>query len=114
MLRPEGKLYLSTPHASLIHMPLDPSWYVGHRHYGRARVKWLLELTGFTVERELVAGGIIECLDNLRLLIYRHVLLKPAPDIPVVTRLIDRSHGTDHALGLTLFVVASARKRSTS
>jgi SAM-dependent methyltransferase len=114
VLRPGGKLYLSTPHASVVHTPLDPNWYVGHRHYRRATVKWLLELTGFTLERQLVAGGIIECLDYLRWLIYKYLLRRPVPDIPAVRCLIDRSHGTDHPLGLTMFVVATARRRNTN
>src|SRR6267143_2018076 len=38
----EGKLYFSTPHASPLHTPLDPAWFLGHRHYRRSTVRRLL------------------------------------------------------------------------
>jgi SAM-dependent methyltransferase len=102
-----GKLYFSTPHASPIHTPLDPVWSLGHRHYRRPTVAHLLQVSGFTVDRIFVAGGIVEATEHIRLLMYKHLLHKPQPPIDFVNRLIERSHGSDHRLGMTVFAVAS-------
>jgi SAM-dependent methyltransferase len=107
VLTDQGKLYFSTPHADPIHAPLDPVWVLGHRHYRRATILRLLNLAGFTVDRMFVAGGVTECLDHVRLLLYKHLLGRPHPQIGFVNRLIERSHGHDRPLGMTLFVVAS-------
>jgi SAM-dependent methyltransferase len=101
-----GKLYFSTPHASPIHSPFDPVWIFGHRHYRRHTVRRLLEAAGFSVQRLFVAGGIIECLDHIRLLVYKHIFHRTQPSIDTVNRWIDRSHGHDRALGMTVFAVA--------
>src|SRR5438045_203408 len=108
VLRPGGKLYFSTPHASAIHTPLDPTWWVlGHRHYRKAKVQKLLQSAGFSLDRMFVAGGLIECLDYIRLLFYMHALHRPMPDIRVVSELVEQSHGVEKSLGMTVFVVAS-------
>ena len=106
ILRPGGKLYLSTPHASWVHTPLDPVWIFGHRHYRRATVRRVLENTGFTMERLFVAGGVVELLNHWRLLFYKHGLHRPLPVLKVVHDLIERSHGRDHAIGMTVFAIA--------
>lgn len=105
-----GKLYLSTPHASPLHTPLDPVWYLGHRHYRRRTIRRLLISADFTVDHMFVAGGLVESMDHIRLLLYKHVLRRPHPHIGLISRLIQRSHGHDKRLGMTLFVVASPRK----
>jgi SAM-dependent methyltransferase len=107
VLRSGGKLYFSTPHASLLHTPLDPVWCFGHRHYRRATIRRLLQSAGFSVDRMFVAGGAVEGLDHIRLLVYKHLLRRPLPPISWVTKLIERSHGSDRRLGMTIFVVAS-------
>ena len=107
VLKREGQLYFSTPHASPIHSPLDPVWLLGHRHYRRQSVRYWLQAAGFRVDRLFVAGGVAECLDHIRLLIYKHVLRQPLPSISFVDGLIERSHGGDHRLGMTIFAVAS-------
>jgi SAM-dependent methyltransferase len=107
VLRSGGKFYLSTPHASAFHTPLDPVWFLGHRHYRRATVEHLLHSAGFRVERMLVAGGAVECLDHIRLLIYKHLLRRSHPRIGFITNLIEQSHGRDRRLGMTVFVVAT-------
>jgi SAM-dependent methyltransferase len=101
-----GKLYFSTPHASPLHTPLDPVWSFGHRHYRRVTVRRLLNAAGFTVDRLFVAGGLAECLDHIRLLAYKHLLHRPHPQIDFVARLVERSHGHDSRLGMTVFAVA--------
>jgi SAM-dependent methyltransferase len=107
VLRAGGRLYFSTPHASPIHAPLDPVWSLGHRHYRRATIQGLLRSCGFTVDRMFVAGGVVECLDHIRLLMYKHLLHRPHPKIKLINQLIERSHGKDRRLGMTLFAVAS-------
>ncbi len=107
VLQGNGKLYFSTPHASPLHTPLDPVWCLGHRHYRRATVHRLLRSAGFTVDRLFVAGGVVEGLDHIRLLVYKHLLHRLPPPIELVTRLGELSHGRDRRLGMTVFVVAS-------
>jgi hypothetical protein len=67
----------------------------------------LLADAGFKVDRLFVAGGLVEGLDHLRLLLYKHALRRPLPELPALIRWIDRSHGSDHQLGMTIFAVAS-------
>jgi SAM-dependent methyltransferase len=107
VLKTDGKLYFSTPHASPIHAPLDPVWCLGHRHYRRTTVRRLLQSAGFTIDRIFVAGGVVEGLDHVRLLVYKHLLHRQLPSINLVNRLIERSHGHDRRLGMTIFAVAS-------
>jgi SAM-dependent methyltransferase len=107
VLRPDGRLYLSTPHASPIHTLLDPAWFFGHRHYRRTTIQFILETTGFKVDRLFVAGGVVECLEYLRLMLYKHLLHRTAPPLGQVAKLIDKSHGRDHLLGMTIFATAS-------
>jgi SAM-dependent methyltransferase len=107
ILRKGGKLYFSTPHASPLHSPLDPVWLLGHRHYRRRTIRRMLESTGFAVERMFVAGGAVEGLDHIRLLVYKHVFHRPLPSYQIVSRLIERAHGRDRRLGMTVFAVAA-------
>ena len=102
-----GKFYFSTPHASPIHTPLDPVWSLGHRHYRRATIRRLMQSTDFTLDRMFVAGGIIEGLDHIRLLIYKHIFRRPQPHIEFLTRLVERTHGHDRRWGMTVFATAS-------
>jgi SAM-dependent methyltransferase len=102
-----GRLYFSTPHASPVHTPLDPVWLLGHRHYRRATIRRLLVSAGFSVDKLFVAGGVIEGLDHIRLLVYKHLLRRPLPPIELADTLIERSHSGDRLLGMTLFAVAS-------
>jgi SAM-dependent methyltransferase len=106
VLRPGGHLYLSTPHASWLHTALDPGWVLGHRHYRKSRVVHLLRAAGFSVERVFVAGGIVEQLDYLRLLIYKHVFHRSSPRLDVISHLVERSYGKNRTLGMTVFVLA--------
>jgi len=106
ILVPGGRLYFSTPHASMLHTPLDPGWYFGHRHYRRSTVREFLESAGFHVEKLFVSGGLAECLEYVRHLFYRRVLYRETPPTPApVGRLIERSHRKNQALGLTIFAI---------
>jgi len=109
VLGTNGRLYFSTPHASPLHTPLDPAWYLGHRHYSRASIRRLLQSAGFSVDRLFVAGGIVECLNHIRLLLYKHVVHRSLPTVEVIDRLIERSHGRDRPFGMTVFAIGSRR-----
>jgi SAM-dependent methyltransferase len=106
VLKPGGKLYFSTPHASFPHEFLDPVWYAGHRHYRRQTIQRLLVQAGFSIERLFVAGGLVEELNHLRLLAYKHLLRRTLPHVAWVSRLIDRSHEHARKRGMTVFAVA--------
>jgi SAM-dependent methyltransferase len=107
VLNTNGKLYFSTPHASPIHTPLDPVWCIGHRHYRRTTIHHFLRSNGFKVDRLFVAGGVVECLDHMRLLVYKHMFHQQQPPIKLIEQLIDRSHGHDQTVGMTVFAVGS-------
>ena len=58
VIRPGGRLFLSTPHAAVAARGLDPAWWVaGHRHYSRADVEALVRDAGFDVETLELRGG---------------------------------------------------------
>jgi SAM-dependent methyltransferase len=102
-----GKLYFSTPHASVIHTPLDPVWLLGHRHYRRSTVRRLLQSADFSVDRLFVAGGVIEALDHVQLLVDKHLLHRKHIASNAVNQLVERSHRGDRRLGLSVFAIAS-------
>jgi SAM-dependent methyltransferase len=107
VLRPGGILYFSTPHASFVHTLIDPAWYVGHRHYRRETVTRLLSDSGFSLKRIFVAGGVVECLDHVCLLGFKHLLHRGPPRVELITNLINKSHGRDHRSGATVFALGT-------
>ncbi len=59
VLRPGGKLYLSTPHASLSARLLDPAWWlIGHRHYTTPKLEQFARDAGLSIELLEVRGGL--------------------------------------------------------
>lgn len=102
-----GRLYFSTPHASPLHSLFDPIWVLGHRHYRRGTVRRLMEMAGLSVTRLFVAGGLVECMDHIRLLVCKHLLHRDRRPIRVVDYWIEKSHGLDRAMGMTVFAVAA-------
>lgn len=59
VLRSGGRLYLSTPHATLFARVTDPAWWVaGHRHYAKEAVAAYACDAGLEVERLELKGGI--------------------------------------------------------
>jgi 2-polyprenyl-3-methyl-5-hydroxy-6-metoxy-1,4-benzoquinol methylase len=58
VIRPGGRLFLSTPHSAAAARGLDPAWWVaGHRHYSLADVEALVRDAGFDVETLELRGG---------------------------------------------------------
>ena len=107
VLQPGGTLYFSTPHASLVHSPLDPVWLLGHRHYRRGTVRSLISNANFEITRLFVAGGFVEGLDHIGHLAFKHLLKRQQPQVMLITRLIDGAHGTNRWLGMTVFAAAN-------
>jgi SAM-dependent methyltransferase len=68
VLRPGGRLFLSTPNRSLAATALDPAWWLlGHRHYDPDEVCRLIEGGGFRVLSVEVRGGWFEIFSMLDL-----------------------------------------------
>lgn len=58
VLRPGGRLYLSTPHASLTARAFDPAWWLtGHRHYTLLDLERLAKGANLLVDLLEVRGG---------------------------------------------------------
>jgi 2-polyprenyl-3-methyl-5-hydroxy-6-metoxy-1,4-benzoquinol methylase len=58
VLRPGGRLFLSTPHATAITQLTDPArWLIGHRHYSAGAVRALSQNAGLSVSRLELRGG---------------------------------------------------------
>jgi 2-polyprenyl-3-methyl-5-hydroxy-6-metoxy-1,4-benzoquinol methylase len=58
VLRPGGRLYLSTPHASLTARVFDPAWWlIGHRHYTTLDLERLAKNANLSVGLLEVRGG---------------------------------------------------------
>lgn len=59
VLRPGGKLYLTTPNDAPVTVLLDPAWWlVRHRHYSQKHVVLYATTAGFTGLNIYVKGGI--------------------------------------------------------
>lgn len=58
VLKPNGKLLLSTPNNNLLTNLLDPAWFLGHRHYKPNQLKKFLEKSGFRINSLEVRGGL--------------------------------------------------------
>jgi 2-polyprenyl-3-methyl-5-hydroxy-6-metoxy-1,4-benzoquinol methylase len=58
VLRPGGRLFLSTPHATLVTQLTDPArWLIGHRHYSLGAVRNLSQNAALSVVRLELRGG---------------------------------------------------------
>lgn len=58
VLKPGGRLILSTPNYHWLTNVLDPAWYFGHRHYEKSKIKNQIAKAGFKVKKLEVRGGI--------------------------------------------------------
>ncbi len=65
VLKPDGRLLLSTPKFDLRSTLTDPAWYAGHRHYRRDKLLNILARSGFQPLRVWSAGGFFEVLSML-------------------------------------------------
>jgi ubiquinone/menaquinone biosynthesis C-methylase UbiE len=59
VLKPGGKLYLSTQHNNPISTILDPAWWlIGHRHYSKSKIRNMIEASGLVVDTIFTKGGL--------------------------------------------------------
>jgi SAM-dependent methyltransferase len=75
VLKPGGKLYISTPYSSLFSKLLDPAWWlIGHRHYSAHNLHELASEHGFSLEKVGVFGGWWTTLGILNMYISKWIL----------------------------------------
>lgn len=66
VLKPQGKLFLTTPNHRMVFVILDPAWWlIKHRHYTRAKIKRIIQASGLIAEHEGTFGGSSEALKAL-------------------------------------------------
>jgi SAM-dependent methyltransferase len=107
VLRPGGRLLLSTPADRLWSKLLDPAWYWGHRHYTPEDVIALLEECGFAVQQRLVRGGFYELFGMIGLYIFKwcfraEIPFKPWWDVKRDKEYLENKDGI-----ATIFIIAS-------
>jgi 2-polyprenyl-3-methyl-5-hydroxy-6-metoxy-1,4-benzoquinol methylase len=90
VLRPEGHLYLSTPHASISARLLDPAWWlIGHRHYSTLDLRSLAESVGLRVDILEVRGARWLIASILNLYIAKWIFRRPPFRANYVNRKVD-------------------------
>ena len=91
VLRDQGQLYLSTPHANPLARLADPAWWlVKHRHYSRDEVRGFAEAAGLTVERIETRGGVWEIIYMLDLYVSKWILRRGPLFSSALLPLLDR------------------------
>jgi len=74
VLRPGGRIYLSTPYSSFIMNLLDPAFIlVGHRHYKPADIERFAKESALTIEAMTVKGGILDAIFVINLYISKWI-----------------------------------------
>jgi len=75
LLKPGGTLIISTM-ASHILNPIDPAWFLGHRHYSQKKLETIVRKSGFDISENLKIGNLYWDLDLLYFYIYKHIFKK--------------------------------------
>lgn len=57
VLKPGGKLIISTPNDNLLAKISDPAWYFGHRHYSKDGLSSLVKASGLKITSAKTYGG---------------------------------------------------------
>lgn len=90
VLRPGGRLYLSTPHASLRARLLDPAWWlIRHRHYAASTLRSLAGAAGLEVESLEIRGGAWLVASILDLYVAKWIFRRPPFLAGFVNRKVD-------------------------
>ncbi len=71
VLRPGGRLVLSTPVDRLWPKLLDLAWYFGHRHYRPSKVSCMLSDCSFELKHCSFGGGVWELLSIIALYLFK-------------------------------------------
>lgn len=104
ILKPGGRLLLSTPNKNLFSNIFDIAWYFGHRHYSKEEIKKLLEKADFKIERIIIRGNILSSLYLTWFYISKRLLNTPQPRSKFFENLDDLGYRGD---GITdIFVIA--------
>jgi len=79
VLKPKGRVIISTPNNHLLARILDPAWYLGHRHYSDQQLTNLLKKEDFLVIKTEQKGGFYEITSMLLLYFFKWVLRLEIP-----------------------------------
>jgi SAM-dependent methyltransferase len=80
ILKPEGSLFLSTPHRTFWSCVLDPAWWlIGHRHYTSGNLNKMLKQSGFKVVKHEYGGGFYELFSMILLYIFKWLFRREIP-----------------------------------
>jgi len=91
VLKPGGRLAVSTPSGRLLSKLLDPAYFLtGHRHYRVDVLTALLESARFDVERYEVWGGWVTVLDYLSFYVWKYLFHGRVPEWPMFKRAYER------------------------
>lgn len=75
ILKPQGKLYLSTPNTSLLSNIFDPAWWlIGHRHYSKKELEKYVIENNMSVEDIQIRGRFWAITDSLNMYVSKWIL----------------------------------------
>jgi len=106
ILRPKGKLIISVPNYHFFANLFDPAWYIGHRHYSLRKLTYLLNKSGFLVEKSEIKGGIISILSMIFLYFFKFIFNAEIPFKEYVDKLKCKEYRENRKGIMTIFVVA--------
>ena len=79
VLRPKGRLILSTPYFDWLSNIMDPAWYFGHRHYKENEIITILTNNGFEVKKVEKCGGLFELSSAILMYIFKWFFNREIP-----------------------------------
>ena len=79
VLRPGGKVVISTPFFYWLSNMMDPAWYFGHRHYEEKELAEIVEGGGFRIEGMEKRGGIFELISAILMYFFKWVFRTEIP-----------------------------------
>jgi SAM-dependent methyltransferase len=109
VLRPGGKLALTTPNWHWLPTITDPAWYFGHRHYRIETVAGLLN-GSFIIEDQWISGGLFDQVELLVYYVSRHLFRRERHPFDSLRRLADREWSRRDGWN-TVVIVARAKER---
>lgn len=62
VLKPSGKILLSTPNYNFFSKVFDPAWYFGHRHYPKEKLIKMFNKNGFQIIDIFIRGSLFSCI----------------------------------------------------
>lgn len=85
VLKPNGYLFLATPHDNFLSKIFDPAYFLaGHRHYSDLSLKTMLKDSGFKVEMVMHTGSFFSSFYALSFYFFKHILRTKLPNIKLV------------------------------